>query len=412
MCVRVSFDGFEFDTDEFTLVQSGRVIAIEPQIFDVVALLILHRDRVVPKKELLDEVWGDRFVSESALTSRIKAVRQALGDDGSSQRFVQTIRGRIYRFIASVTELSDQAENEIQNARTAISPPSGVVTFLFTDVENSSELGAADRDAMSASLQVHDRILPSGFGALGGFAFATAADSFAGAFSRASDAAESAIAVQEALGLAEWPGPVLRVRMGLHLGETEERGDDYFGPVVKLTARLESAGHGSPLAIELAAARSNVLSPTELFDGPGSRFEMLRGGRRHRSKRALDETLDWSYRLLDDEEQTLLRAMPRSSTRGTEVATGRINGCRSVACSEFSSNSARSIRPQCCTERLQRPARRRPCRSPGSMPNASRRASQMCGRNSVHRSSPMRSDGVLSCATEKLSASSSNRLQS
>jgi DNA-binding winged helix-turn-helix (wHTH) protein len=112
-CVRVSFDDFEFDTDQFTLAQFGRAIAMEPQVFDVPAFLISHRDRIVSKEELLDSVWGDRFVSESALTSRIKAMRQALGDDGSSQRFVQTVRGRGYRFIASATEFDDQAKMRV-----------------------------------------------------------------------------------------------------------------------------------------------------------------------------------------------------------------------------------------------------------------------------------------------------------
>ena len=54
-------------------------------MFDVLAHLIPHRDRVVPKTELLDEVWGDRFVSESALTSRVKSARRAVGDDGAAQ---------------------------------------------------------------------------------------------------------------------------------------------------------------------------------------------------------------------------------------------------------------------------------------------------------------------------------------
>ena len=57
---------------------------VEPQVFDVLVHLLRHRDRVVSKEELLDEVWGDRFVSESALTSRIKAARRAIGDDGAS----------------------------------------------------------------------------------------------------------------------------------------------------------------------------------------------------------------------------------------------------------------------------------------------------------------------------------------
>jgi DNA-binding winged helix-turn-helix (wHTH) protein len=58
----------------------------------------------VPKEELLDTVWGNRFVSESALTSRVKAARQAIGDDGRSQRFIRTARGRGYQFAASVEE--------------------------------------------------------------------------------------------------------------------------------------------------------------------------------------------------------------------------------------------------------------------------------------------------------------------
>jgi len=78
---------------------------------------------------------------------------------------------------------------------------------------------------------------------IGRLRFTTAGDSFAVAFSRASDAVAAAEAAQAALAEVSWPGPALRVRMGLHLGESEERGGDYFGPVVNLTARLEAAGH-------------------------------------------------------------------------------------------------------------------------------------------------------------------------
>jgi DNA-binding winged helix-turn-helix (wHTH) protein len=65
---------------------------------------VRERDRVVPKEEILDTVWGDRFVSESALTSRIKALRQALGDDGTAQRLVRTVRGRGYQFVGDVIQ--------------------------------------------------------------------------------------------------------------------------------------------------------------------------------------------------------------------------------------------------------------------------------------------------------------------
>jgi len=76
-------------------------------VFDVLAHLIAHRDRVVTKDELLDAVWGDRFVSESALTTRIKQVRQAVGDDGQAQRVIKTLHGRGYRFVAPIEELDD-----------------------------------------------------------------------------------------------------------------------------------------------------------------------------------------------------------------------------------------------------------------------------------------------------------------
>ena len=77
---------------------------VEPQVFDVLVYLIRHRDRVVTKAELLDNVWGDRFVSESALASRLKSARRGVGDDGASQRVIRTVFGRGYQFVAPVVE--------------------------------------------------------------------------------------------------------------------------------------------------------------------------------------------------------------------------------------------------------------------------------------------------------------------
>jgi predicted ATPase/DNA-binding winged helix-turn-helix (wHTH) protein len=96
------FDEFEIDTGGFELRFRGEPRHLEPQVFDVLRYLVEHRDRVVSKEELLDRVWGDRFVSESALTSRVKAARQAVGDTGRSQRVISTVHGRGYRFVAPV----------------------------------------------------------------------------------------------------------------------------------------------------------------------------------------------------------------------------------------------------------------------------------------------------------------------
>jgi DNA-binding winged helix-turn-helix (wHTH) protein/alpha-beta hydrolase superfamily lysophospholipase len=117
--MRYRFEDCELDTDVFELRRAGEPVKVEPQVFDVLAHLVLHRDRVVPKEELLDEVWGDRFVSESALTSRIKAARQTLGDDGQAQRCIRTVHGRGYRFVAPVDEIIDDREGSVADRAAA-----------------------------------------------------------------------------------------------------------------------------------------------------------------------------------------------------------------------------------------------------------------------------------------------------
>jgi class 3 adenylate cyclase len=170
--------------------------------------------------------------------------------------------------------------------------PSGVVTFLFTDVEGSTRLWAADSDAMSASLRVHDDVLRDAIESRGGYVFTTAGDSFAAAFSQASAAVEAAVAMQAELAVVEWPGPALRIRIGLHLGEAEERGGDYFGPVVNASARVEAAGHGGQIVVtapvQSVVAHDDVVplgehqlrdlpEPLELFQIGAGEFPPLRG---------------------------------------------------------------------------------------------------------------------------------------
>jgi pimeloyl-ACP methyl ester carboxylesterase/DNA-binding winged helix-turn-helix (wHTH) protein len=111
--VRYRFGDIELDTTRYELSGGGELVHVEPQVFDVLAHLVEHRSRVVAKAELLDVVWKHQFVSESALTTRIKQVRQAVGDSGRQQRVVQTVHGRGYRFVAPVDELPDAAERAV-----------------------------------------------------------------------------------------------------------------------------------------------------------------------------------------------------------------------------------------------------------------------------------------------------------
>ena len=103
----IRFADCELNLDRIVLRRGGEEIRVEPQVFDVLAYLVTHRGTVVRKEELLDAIWGDRFVSESALTTRIKAVRQAVGDDGSQQLIIRTVHGKGYEFVAAVEEIEE-----------------------------------------------------------------------------------------------------------------------------------------------------------------------------------------------------------------------------------------------------------------------------------------------------------------
>jgi DNA-binding winged helix-turn-helix (wHTH) protein len=98
------FGDFVLDLPCYELRRDGVPVPVEPQVFDVLVQLVRHHHRVVTKIELFDSVWGGRFVGEAALTSRIKAVRRALGDDGESQHYIRTVRGRGYQFVGDLID--------------------------------------------------------------------------------------------------------------------------------------------------------------------------------------------------------------------------------------------------------------------------------------------------------------------
>ncbi len=107
------FQGCELDPTRVVLRRDGQEIHVEPQVFDLLLCLVEHRGHVVRKEELLDLVWGDRFVSDSALTTRIKSARQAVGDDGTRQSIIRTVHGRGYEFVADVTTETDHGTDPV-----------------------------------------------------------------------------------------------------------------------------------------------------------------------------------------------------------------------------------------------------------------------------------------------------------
>src|SRR5215217_2338175 len=130
-------------------------------------------------------------------------------------------------------------------------PPTGTVTFLFTDIEGSTSLWEHDAPTMQEALARHDEILQNTIEDRGGYVFKTVGDAFCAAFDTATDATEAALAAQRALLEEGWADEIgsIRVRMALHAGAAEERGGDYFGPPLNRVARLLSAGHGGQILL-------------------------------------------------------------------------------------------------------------------------------------------------------------------
>lgn len=96
------FGEFELNLDRYELRNSGAPVKAEPRVLEVLNYLIEHRDRVVPKEELLDKLWPDVHVSESALTTAIRDARRALGDSPTEPRWIRTVYGRGFRFVGAV----------------------------------------------------------------------------------------------------------------------------------------------------------------------------------------------------------------------------------------------------------------------------------------------------------------------
>jgi predicted ATPase/class 3 adenylate cyclase/acid phosphatase family membrane protein YuiD len=165
--------------------------------------------------------------------------------------------------------------------------PSGVVTFLFTDVEGSTRRWEADPDAMRAALATHDGLLRNIVAAHQGWLFKHTGDGVCAAFRSPKAAVDAAVAAQRGLELP--------VRMGIATGEAELRGGDYFGAVLNRTARVMSAGHGGQILLDGATAEllagvhlthlgahrlRDITRPVNVFqvlaDGLGTAFPALR----------------------------------------------------------------------------------------------------------------------------------------
>lgn len=117
------FEDCAMDLPRRELRREGAIVPVEPKAFDIIALLIRERARVVSKQELVDTIWNGRFITDSSLSTAIKTARRAVGDDGQTQHMIKTIHGQGFRFVADVQEVEPAPTQPVREPRLEESKP-------------------------------------------------------------------------------------------------------------------------------------------------------------------------------------------------------------------------------------------------------------------------------------------------
>jgi predicted ATPase/class 3 adenylate cyclase/DNA-binding winged helix-turn-helix (wHTH) protein len=326
---RLMGDDHDIDLRRF---ESLRSSASPTRIDDLAAALELFRGR--PFGDLADEEWAtgeaSRLESERAATTEdlaealivagrpgtaiellephnaehpyrerpVALLMRALADDGRTadalrtfQRFRAVLRDDVGLDPSSeLRALEGQILAATDDTRTPTAPapaapsvlPEGTVTFMFTDIESSTQRWQADEARMSLELDDHDQLLARVIGEHQGIVFKHTGDGVCAVFTSSTAAIDAAVAAQGELDLP--------VRIGVHTGEAERRGHDYFGPTLNRVARVMDAGHGGQVLVSAATASlidhdlidlgqhrlKGLSSPEQIFQVGNGEFPPLR----------------------------------------------------------------------------------------------------------------------------------------
>jgi adenylate cyclase len=225
------FENFSLDTARRELRRGGALIALQPQVFDLLEYAIRNRERVVSKDDLLAAVWNGRIVSESTLSTRINAARSVIGDNGEEQRLIRTAHGKGIRFVGAVREKGETVRK--------------LVGIFAADVAGYSRLMGQDEVGTLRRLTACRAILDQHIAAYRGRIFGSAGDSVVADFASAVEAAQCAVAVQEALANEQQ----MRFRIGVHVGDVIVQGANLFGDGVNIAARLEALAEPGGICI-------------------------------------------------------------------------------------------------------------------------------------------------------------------
>jgi TolB-like protein len=139
--LRYVFEQCDLDTDRRELRRGAAAVPLEPKVFDLLAYLIANRERVVSKHDLLASVWEGRIVSESALTTRLNAVRSAIGDSGEEQRLIKTLPRKGIRFVGEVREEKEESSLATESWRPSFGLPDrpSMAVLPFTNMSGDSD---------------------------------------------------------------------------------------------------------------------------------------------------------------------------------------------------------------------------------------------------------------------------------
>ena len=143
------FEPYVLDLSRLQLFRDGVAVPTEPQVFALLRHLIENRDRLVSRDEIFEVIWKNRIVSDAALSSRIKAARAAVGDDGARQAMVRTVHGRGFQFVGTVEERS-----ETESTATAVAQPSIAIlpATMICPTDGQRAFGEGLEDDISAAV--------------------------------------------------------------------------------------------------------------------------------------------------------------------------------------------------------------------------------------------------------------------